>query len=124
MLLMPLLTIKTLKKHFPLRGGLWSRPVGWVKAVDGVSFSLEAGETFGLVGESGCGKSTLGRTVLRLLDPTEGQIWFQDQDITLLKTSQLRTLRRQMQMVFQDPFSSLNPRMKVKEIVGEGLKIH
>jgi oligopeptide/dipeptide ABC transporter ATP-binding protein len=121
---MSLLTVQALKKYFPIRGGFWARPVGWVKAVDGVSFSLESGETFGLVGESGCGKSTLGRTVLRLLEPSDGKIIFQDQDLTGLKADQLRPIRRQMQMVFQDPFSSLNPRMKVKEIVGEALKIH
>jgi len=119
-----LLEISDLVKHFPLGGGLVSKPTAWVKAVDGVSFSVKKGESFGLVGESGCGKTTLGRLVLRLIDPTAGVIKLEGKDITHLSRSAMRPLRRQMQIIFQDPFSSLDPRMKVEAIVTEPLKAH
>jgi len=116
--------VEGLKKHFPIRRGLLRRVGGHVFAVDGVSFSIESGETLGLVGESGCGKSTLGRAVMRLIEPTAGTIRLAGEDITALSRKALRPYRRQMQIVFQDPFSSLNPRMTVGEIVGEPLKVH
>ena len=119
-----LLEIAGLVKHFPLGGGLLSRPNAWVKAVDGVSFKVFRGESFGLVGESGCGKTTLGRLVLRLLDPTAGTIKLEGVDITHLSRTALRPLRRKMQIIFQDPFSSLDPRMKVESIVTEPLRAH
>jgi oligopeptide/dipeptide ABC transporter ATP-binding protein len=120
----PLIEVTDLKKHFPLRKGILGRAVGNVLAVDGVSFSINEGETLGLVGESGCGKTTVGRTVLRLIEPTSGQIKIKGQEISGLTKSELRPLRRQMQIVFQDPFSSLNPRIRVGKIVGEPLKVH
>ncbi len=120
----PLLKIRNLKKYFPIRRGLLQRVVGHVKAVDDVSFAIRPGETLGLVGESGCGKTTVGRTLLRLYEPTEGQILFDGRDVTNLQGQPLRTLRRNMQIVFQDPFSSLNPRMTIKSIVEEGLIVH
>src|SRR4051812_8420915 len=109
----PLLQVRELKTHFPVRGGALGRVVGAVKAVDGVSFDVFRGETLGLVGESGCGKSTLGRTVLRLIDPTSGSIRFEGRELTGLPQRQLRPLRRRMQLIFQDPYASLNPRMTV-----------
>jgi oligopeptide/dipeptide ABC transporter ATP-binding protein len=120
----PLLAVEGLKKYFPVRRGVLSRTVGQVHAVDGVSFTIDAGETLGLVGESGCGKSTVGRTILRLLDPTAGTIRMNGHDITALGKRDLRPYRREMQIIFQDPFSSLNPRMLAGEIVGEPLAIH
>jgi len=120
----PVLEVEGLKKHFPVKKGLFSRTVGHVYAVDGVSFTINEGETLGLVGESGCGKSTVGRTVLRLLEPTEGRIKVSGEDVTTLGKDALRPYRREMQIIFQDPFSSLNPRMPVGEIVGESLQIH
>ena len=120
----PLIEVSDLKKHFPIRKGIFRRAAGAVRAVDGVSFSINAGETLGLVGESGCGKTTVGRTVLRLVEPTSGQIKVNGQDIGGLARKDLRPLRRQMQIVFQDPFSSLNPRIRVGDIVGEPLKVH
>jgi oligopeptide transport system ATP-binding protein len=120
----PLITIRDLYKHFPVKlGGLLSRQVGYVRAVDGISFDIHCGDTIGLVGESGSGKTTIGRLLLGLLDPTRGDILFNGQNIARLKPTQLRPLRRHMQMVFQDPFSSLNPRRTVGESVGYPLKV-
>jgi len=121
---MSLLEIRNLKKHFPVGEGLFSRGKGAVKAVDGVSLTIEEGETVGLVGESGCGKSTLGRTILRLIEPTSGEVNFQGKNLLTLAPRELRDTRRQMQIIFQDPYASLNPRMRVGDIVGEGLEIH
>ena len=121
---MSLLEIRDLKKHFPIGEGLFSRNKGAVKAVDGVSLSVEEGETLGIVGESGCGKSTLGRTILRLIEPTSGEVYFQGKNLLALSQRELRDARRQMQIIFQDPYASLNPRMRVGDIVGEGLEIH
>ena len=120
----PLLEVTDLVKHFPMGGGLLSKAASWVKAVDGVSFEVSRGESFGLVGESGCGKTTLGRMVMRLLDPTAGTVKLNGTDITHLSRAALRPLRRQMQIIFQDPFSSLDPRMKVEAIVTEPLSAH
>ncbi|MFM9116521.1 MAG: ABC transporter ATP-binding protein, partial [Planctomycetota bacterium] len=119
-----LLQIKNLKKYFPVRRGLLQRVVGHVKAVDDVSFGIRPGETLGLVGESGCGKTTVGRTLLRLYEPTSGEIEFDGQNVTHLQGVALRNLRRNLQIVFQDPFSSLNPRMTVRSIIEEGLVVH
>lgn len=119
-----LLEIQNLKKHFPIKGGVFSKTIGHVYAVDGISFSLQSGETLGLVGESGCGKSTTGRTILRLIEPTEGSVKFEGQEITELDKSNMRSLRREMQIIFQDPYASLNPRMTVGSIIGEPLEIH
>jgi oligopeptide/dipeptide ABC transporter ATP-binding protein len=121
---MPLLDVQNLKVHFPVKGSALSGTSLTVKAVDGVSLTIAAGEAVGLVGESGCGKSTLGRSILRLLEPTSGRIFFDGQDITTLGARALRPLRRQFQMIFQDPFNSLNPRMTVGQSIGEALIIH
>ncbi len=120
----PMLEVTDLQKHFPVRKGVFGRITGYVYAVDGVSFSVDAGETLGLVGESGCGKTTVGRTVLRLLDPTQGTIRLDGDDITTLGNQALRAYRRRMQIIFQDPFSSLDPRMSAGDIVGELLGVH
>ncbi len=116
-----LLQVRGLKKHFPIMGGLLRRQIGTVYAVDGVDFDVNSGETFSLVGESGCGKTTLGRSILRLIEPTAGQITFAGRDISAISADELRPLRRKMQIIFQDPFGSLNPRMPVSDIIGEGL---
>ena len=120
----PVIEVEDLKKHFPVKKGLLRRTVGQVLALDGVSFAIGRGETLGLVGESGCGKSTLARTVLRLIEPTAGAIKVGGRDITHLRKRELRPYRREMQIIFQDPFSSLNPRMSAGDIVGEPLQIH
>src|SRR5256884_6558580 len=120
----PLVEVRSLKKYFPIRKGLLQREVARVHAVDDVTFSVREGETLGLVGESGCGKSTLGRTIVRLLEPTDGSVIFEGRDISSLGPRALRPLRRRMQMVFQDPYASLNPRKRVGSIIGSPLKIH
>jgi len=120
----PLVEVRDLHKHFPVAGGLFGRPRTWVRAVDGVSLTIRAGETLGLVGESGSGKSTLGRLMLRLIEPTSGEVRFAGRSLLDLPAGELRALRREMQIVFQDPYASLNPRMRVGTIVGEGLAIH
>ncbi len=120
----PLLRVKDLVKHFPLKGGLFSREIDRVRAVDGVSFELAAGETLGVVGESGCGKSTTGRCILRLIEPTAGEVWFESRNVIAAGKEELRALARDMQIIFQDPYASLNPRMTVGAIVGEALTIH
>jgi oligopeptide/dipeptide ABC transporter ATP-binding protein len=120
----PLVEVRHLKKYFPIKKGVLQKEVARVHAVDDVSFAVRKGETLGLVGESGCGKSTLGRTIVRLLEPTDGQIFFEGEDITHLRTRRLRPLRREMQMIFQDPYASLNPRKRVGSIIGDPLKIH
>ncbi|MCS1350659.1 ABC transporter ATP-binding protein [Mechercharimyces sp. CAU 1602] len=120
----PLLEVKSMSKYFPIRGGVLKRVIGQVKAVDQVSFTIREGETFALVGESGCGKSTTGRTVMRLLDPTEGQVLFQGKDIAHLSRKELRMARRDLQMVFQDPYASLNPTMTVGQLIEEPMRIH
>jgi len=119
-----LLRVINLRKHFPITGGFLGRQVAAVKAVDGVSFEIERGETLGLVGESGCGKSTTGRVILQLYRPTAGQVLFEDADLTKMSAEALRRLRPKMQMIFQDPYASLNPRHPVGKIVGEPLMIH
>lgn len=120
----PVLKVEHLKKYFPITKGVFSRTVGYVKAVDDVSFTIQQGETLGLVGESGCGKSTLGRTITRLLEKTSGNVYFQGNDLYKINKEQLRRLRPKMQVIFQDPYNSLNPRMTVEEIVGESLIDH
>lgn len=121
---MNLLEVKNLKVHFPVKHGLFSRVRAHVKAVDDVSLAVEPGETLGLVGESGCGKTTLGRAIIRLIEPTAGAVLFEGEDITQLHGSELRTRRRKFQMIFQDPYGSLNPRMTVEQIIGEAIDIH
>jgi oligopeptide/dipeptide ABC transporter ATP-binding protein len=119
-----LLEVENLKVHFPVRRGVLSRTVGWVHAVDGVSLYVEAGETLGIVGESGCGKTTTGMAVLRLIEPTGGRVSFEGVDISALKGARWTDLRKRMQIIFQDPYSSLNPRMTVKQILGDPMRIH
>jgi oligopeptide/dipeptide ABC transporter ATP-binding protein len=124
MTMTPLLEVRDLKKHFPIRQGMFSRVAGQVRAVDGISFHIQRGQTLGLVGESGCGKSTAGRTLLRLLQPTAGQVLIGGEDITTLDAKALLPFRQRMQMIYQDPYASLNPRMTAGDIVGEPLTIH
>jgi oligopeptide/dipeptide ABC transporter ATP-binding protein len=119
-----LLRVEGLKKHFPIHKGLLGRTVGHVYAVDGVTFAIRKGETLGLVGESGCGKSTIGRCLLRLYEATDGRIFFQGTDISRLNPGEMIRFRTKMQMIFQDPYSSLNPRLRVREIIGEALRVH
>ncbi|MHB8927451.1 MAG: ABC transporter ATP-binding protein [Bacillota bacterium] len=119
-----LVEVRNLVKWFPIMGGIISRPVAHVKAVDNVSFSIRRRETLGLVGESGCGKTTVARTMLRLIEPDSGQVWFGDVDLVTLKKNELRRLRPQMQVIFQDPYASLNPRLTVMDIVGEAMSFH
>ncbi|NDI33838.1 ABC transporter ATP-binding protein [Chengkuizengella sediminis] len=119
-----LLEVEKMKKYFPINGGILGRKIGDVKAVDDVSFSVFEGETFGLVGESGCGKSTTGRTLLRLQEPTDGKVKFNEKELTSLSSNELRTVRRDVQMIFQDPFASLNPRHTVEKILEEPLIVH
>ena len=119
-----LLVVKDLVKYFPVRSGILQRTTAWVKAVDKVSFTVKSGETLGMVGESGCGKTTIGRSLLRLIEPTSGEVAFNGEDIIRMRPQSLKTLRRDMQIIFQDPYASLNPRMPIGEAVMEGLQIH
>jgi oligopeptide transport system ATP-binding protein len=119
-----LLDVRQLTMHFPIKRGVLKRTVGYVYAVDGVSFHINQGETLGLVGESGCGKTTVGRLIVKLYHPTSGSIWFQGQDITTLQGADLARARQDIQIIFQDPYASLNPRLRVKEIVGEAYRVH
>jgi oligopeptide/dipeptide ABC transporter ATP-binding protein len=120
----PLLQVRDLKTHFPIKRGVLSRTVGWIKAVDGVSFDVHAGKTLGLVGESGCGKTTVGRSILRLIPPTSGSVTYNGQNFLAYRGEALRRMRRKMQIIFQDPVSSLNPRMRVGNIIGEPIEVH
>ena len=119
-----LVRVENLKKYFPITRGIFQRHAGDIKAVDGVSFFVRRSETLGLVGESGCGKTTTGRTLLQLYRPTEGQVYFEGQELSAMKGEQLRRMRRRMQMIFQDPYASLNPRMTIGSIIGEPLEVH
>jgi oligopeptide/dipeptide ABC transporter ATP-binding protein len=120
----PLLQVENLKKYFPIRRGVFQRTVGHVRAVDGVSFSVQKGETLGVVGESGCGKSTMGRSILRLIEPTSGAVRFEGKDVVRMNRAQMQAMRREMQMVFQDPYASLNPRFSIAQTLMEPMIIH
>ena len=120
----PLVRVRDLVKHFPIRGGIMQRTIATVQAVDGVSFDVRRGETLGLVGESGCGKTTVGRTLLRLEEPTSGQVIFGGADVTHAVGAQLKSYRRQIQVIFQDPYSSLNPRMTIGDIIAEPMRVY
>lgn len=119
-----IIEVKNLKKYFPVRGGVLQRVVAWVQALDDVTFDIKSGETLGMVGESGCGKTTVGRTMLRLIEPTSGSVKYQGSDVFGMKADELKAMRRNMQIIFQDPYSSLDPRVPIGESVMEGLKIH
>jgi oligopeptide/dipeptide ABC transporter ATP-binding protein len=120
----PILEVKGLKKHFPIKTGIFNNTTGYVKAVDGIDFKVFPGETLGIVGESGCGKSTASRTVMRLLEPSAGEIWFQGKNLAELSKEEMRRMRKDIQIVFQDPYASLNPRKTIKQILIEPLKVH
>ena len=120
----PILRVEDLKVHFPIKGGFFSKVKGYVRAVDGVSFELYPGETLALVGESGCGKSTTARAILRLIPHMKGKVWFQEEDLGALDPARLKEKRKDIQMIFQDPYASLDPRRTVGSIIGEGLSIH
>ncbi len=119
-----LIDVQNLKKYFPIKKGIFSKTIGYVKAVDDVSFKIKKGETLGLVGESGCGKTTIGRTILRLIEPTGGKVLFEGKDVTAMNSKDLKQIRKEMQIIFQDPYSSLNPRMTVGGMISEILKYH
>ena len=119
-----LIEISNLKKYFPIKGGLFNKKIGDVKAVEKINFTIKKGDVLGLVGESGSGKTTLGRSILRLIEPSEGKIIFENIDITSLSEKEMRKFRKDMQIIFQDPFASLDPRKRVVNIIGQGLKIH
>ena len=119
-----MITVENLKKYFPIKGGLFNKNVGNVKAVEDVSFKISEGEILGLVGESGSGKTTLGRSIIRLIEPSEGKIVYNNFDITKLSNKKMRSLRKDFQIIFQDPFASLDPRKTIYEIIAQGLKIH